>query len=64
VGSRNSIHLVPHAYQEDTGRKDQAWALLDGGSTPPTSNDDDPTVVDTMTPVVGKGMGTYRTLSQ
>jgi hypothetical protein len=52
------------AYGEDTSRKDQGWALLDGGSTPLTSDYDDPTITDIMTPVVGKGEGTYRTLSE
>jgi hypothetical protein len=66
AGSRNGIHekLAPHAYHEDDGRKDKGQALLDRGSTPPMFNDDNPTVMDTMTPVVSKDEGTYRTSSE
>jgi hypothetical protein len=66
VGRRNGIHqkLAPHAYREDASKKDQGRALLDGGSAPPMSNKDDPTVVDAAAPVVGEGKGTYKTLGK
>jgi hypothetical protein len=64
--SRNDIHrkLAPRAYREDAGRKDQGRALLDGGSAPPMSDDDNPIVTNTMTPMIDKGEGTYRTPSE
>jgi hypothetical protein len=66
MGSRNNIHQnsTPHSYREDTDRKDQGRALLGEGSAPSTSDEDDPTVVGTMVPLVGKGEGTYKTLNK
>jgi hypothetical protein len=39
-------NLAPHMYRVDARRKDQGRALLDGGSTPPPSNEDDPAASD------------------
>jgi hypothetical protein len=38
--------LTPWAYREYVGRKDQGWALLDGGSSPPPSDEDGHIIMD------------------
>jgi hypothetical protein len=49
-----------HTYQVDARRKDQGWDLLDGGFTPPLSNEDDPVATGTTAPVIGEDKGTCR----
>jgi hypothetical protein len=65
VGSKNDIHQksAPHAFREDAGRKDQGQALLEEGSTPSTSDEDDPIVTDVVAHAIGECNGSYRTLS-
>jgi hypothetical protein len=53
-------NLAPHTYRVDAKRKDQGWALLDGGSTPPSSDEDDPTAACTMAPAIGEDKGTCK----
>jgi hypothetical protein len=55
---------MPHAYREDTGRKDQWWALLDEGFTPPVPVEDSPAIMDATAPAVGEDEGTYKTPSK
>jgi hypothetical protein len=66
VGSRNGIHgkLAPRAYQEDTGRKDQGWALLDRGSVPQLSDKDGPRVADVVATAVSQNKGTCKASSK
>jgi hypothetical protein len=47
-------------YQVDARRKDQVWDILDGGSTPQTSDKDDPVAAGTTAPPIGEHKGTYR----
>jgi hypothetical protein len=47
-------------YQEDAGRKDQGWALWDGGSSPPLSKEDGPVIMDAAASVVRRGKGTSK----
>jgi hypothetical protein len=51
-------------YREDTGKKDQGWALLDEGFAPSVPNEDGPTIMATTTPAAGKDGGTYKTPSK
>jgi hypothetical protein len=51
---------TPHTYRVDTGRKGQGRVLLDEGSAPPPSDEDDPTTAGTMAPAIGENKGTYR----
>jgi hypothetical protein len=62
IRSRNNIQreLTPRAYREDTDRKDQRWALLDGGSAPLLSGKDDLTVTDAVAAVIDEDKGTYK----
>jgi hypothetical protein len=62
TGSRNNIQqkLAPRAYQEDAGRKDQGWTLLDGGSAQLLSDKDDPAVTDAAAAAIGEDNGTYQ----
>jgi hypothetical protein len=55
---------VPHAYREDTSRKDQGQALLDEGSVPPTSGEDGPASTDAIAPMAGEDDGSYKTPSK
>jgi hypothetical protein len=58
IGSRNSTSWdsTPHTYRVDTGRKVQGWALMDRGSTPPPSDEDDPIAAGTTAPTIGEDM--------
>jgi hypothetical protein len=56
--------LVPHAHWEDTGMKDQGWALLDESSTASAPGEDDPTSTDATALTAGKDDRTYKTLSK
>jgi hypothetical protein len=47
---------VPGRCREEGPR----MGLLDGGSTPPPYEEDDPIVVGTMAPMIGKDKGTCR----
>jgi hypothetical protein len=47
-GSSVNQRTTPCAYREDTGKKDQGHALLDGGSTPREPDEDDPTTMATV----------------
>jgi hypothetical protein len=58
IGNNMPRDSAPHMYQVDTGRKDQGRTLLDGGSTPPPYDEDDPTAIGTMAPVISKDKGT------
>jgi hypothetical protein len=46
------------------GNEHNMWTLLDRGSAPPLSDEDDPAIVDTAAPAGGKGDGTYKTPSK
>jgi hypothetical protein len=64
--SKNCIHweYAPHAYREDTDKKDKGWALLDEDSAPLMHIEDDPAFIGAIAPAVGEGNGTYKTLSK
>jgi hypothetical protein len=66
MGSRNGTHRksAPHAYWEDTGIKDHGWALMDEGSAPTLSDEDDPTVTDAAALAIGEDNRTYKTPSK
>jgi hypothetical protein len=51
---------APHTYRVVIRRKDQRWALFDGGSVPPPFDEDDPIAIDTTSPVIGKDKGTCK----
>jgi hypothetical protein len=51
---------APHTYRVDAERKDQGRALLDGGSAPPASDEDDPTATSTMAAAIGEDKGTCK----
>jgi hypothetical protein len=55
---------MSYVYQEDTGKKEQGWALLDEGSTPPVPDEDDPIIMDATALMVGVDDRTYKTLSK
>jgi hypothetical protein len=51
----------PCTYQEDTGKKDQGHALLNGGSAPSEPNKDGLTIMVAATLVVSEDCRTYKT---
>jgi hypothetical protein len=55
---------MSYAYQEDTDKKDQRWALLGEGSMPLAPDEDGPAIMDATTPVTDEGDRTYETLSK
>jgi hypothetical protein len=59
--SRNGTpwELIPCAYCEDAGRKDQGWALLDGGSSPPLFDEDGHAIMDAAALTNRRGKGAY-----
>jgi hypothetical protein len=50
--SESSVNqwTTPCAYQEDTGKKYQGQALMDGGTTPLEPDEDGPAIMVTATP--------------
>jgi hypothetical protein len=60
--SRNGTpwELIPCAYCEDAGRKDQGWALLDGGSSPPLFDEDGHVIMDAAALTNRRGKGAYK----
>jgi hypothetical protein len=44
-GSGVNQWIIPHAYWEDTGKKDQVRALLDRGSAPPKLDEYNPVIM-------------------
>jgi hypothetical protein len=52
------------ARREYVSRKDQGWALLDGGSTPLLSDKGDSVVTDAAAMAVGEDKGTYKAPSK
>jgi hypothetical protein len=52
---------TPHAYREDTSKKNQGWAFLDGGSTPLEPDDNGPTTTAVATSAASEDNGTYKT---
>jgi hypothetical protein len=54
AGSGNGMpqNSAPHTHRIDAGRKDQGWALLDGGSAPPLSDENNPTAASTTAPAI------------
>jgi hypothetical protein len=63
-GSSVNRWPTPYAYREDTDKKDQGWALLDEGSTPPVADEDGPTIMDATALAVDECSGAYKTLSK
>jgi hypothetical protein len=61
-GSGNGMprNSAPHTCRVDAGRKDQEFALLYGGSAPPSSDKDKPRAVGTMAPAIDKDKGTCK----
>jgi hypothetical protein len=55
---------MPCAYQEDTNKKDQGWAFLDEGSTPPVPNQDSPAIMVAIAPAADEDTETNKTLSK
>jgi hypothetical protein len=70
VGAAQNQQSVPHVYRENTGRKDQGWALLDEGSAPPVPGEDGPaitdgpTITDATTLAADENGRTYKTQSK
>jgi hypothetical protein len=62
TGSGNGMprNIAPHMYRVYEGRKDQGQSLLDGGSTPPPSDEDNPATTDTTAPAIGEDKGTCK----
>jgi hypothetical protein len=63
-GSGINQQPTQYIYREDTGKKDQGWALLDEGFTPPVPDEDDPAIVDAAAPAAGEDDGTYESSSK
>jgi hypothetical protein len=59
-----SWNLALHTYRVDARRKDQARALLDGGSAPPPFDEDDPAATGTTAPAIGEDKGTSKAPSK
>jgi hypothetical protein len=64
--SRKGIQweLATCAYQEDTSRKDQGWALLDGGFMPLLFNKVDLAIADAAAASDGEDKGTCKAPSK
>jgi hypothetical protein len=63
-GSGINQCTTPWTYQEDTDKKDQGWAFLDGGSTLLEPDEDGPSIMAVATSATGKDGGTYKTPSK
>jgi hypothetical protein len=63
-GSGINQQPMSYAYREDTGRKDQGWALFDKGSAPPVPDEDGPAIMDVAAPVASEDDRTYETSSK
>jgi hypothetical protein len=63
-GSGVNQRIIPHAYRDDTGKKDQGRALLDRGSTPPKLDEYNPVIMATATPVASEDGRTCKAPSE
>jgi hypothetical protein len=55
---------MPYTYQEDMGKKDQGWALLDEGPVPLVPDEDGLAIMDVIASTASEDGGTYETLSK
>jgi hypothetical protein len=60
--SRNGApwKLTPWVYQENADSKDKGWALLDGGSSPPSFVEDGHVITDVAVLVIHRSKGTCK----